>query len=377
MLLFLISIFSSVSVSAGTSKYTTIEASADEARTKVENHAANVTVFFKTTIATPQRAYETFKEELTKETDNSSQGDYMFWDLKSEIPKYSYYPVIENGKVYYNYEFRIAYKYYTTNKQKEKVDEKVKSLIKSFGFTSKTSTYNKVKTIYDYVCCNVTYATDTDNDMSYTAYSALFEKKAVCQGYAQLMYKMLREANVSVRLISGYSSGELHGWNIVKIGSCYYNLDATWDSLNYHNGQAYKNFLKGDNFENHVRFDNYNDSEFYSQYPMAKADYGTGTKTLSLKSKRAKFRMKKPKFLKVKGRRITVKKVDSGVKYIIQYSTRSNFIGAKTITKKTRTVNLTKIKKRKKYYVRFRASKVIGGETVYTKWSSKKTITIK
>lgn len=374
MLLFLISIFSSVSVSAGTSKYTTIEASADEARTKVENHAANVTVFFKTTIATPQRAYETFKEELTKETDNSSQGDYMFWDLKSETPKYSYYPVIENGKVYYNYEFRIAYKYYTTNKQKEKVDEKVKSLIKSFGFTSKTSTYNKVKNIYDYVCRNVTYATDTDNDMSYTAYSALFEKKAVCQGYAQLLYKMLKEVNVPVKLIPGYANGELHGWNIVKIGRYYYNVDVTWDAENYQRGYGYKNFLKGDGFANHVRFHDYKTDSFYGIYPMAKYNYGEGKKQLSVKSIRAKFKIKKPMIKRNKGKTLILKKMGNYVKYTIQIASDYNFKNAEEITiKKTKAI-LRELKSKEKYYIRYRASKKIEGKTVYTRWSDRKLI---
>ena len=376
-LLFLVSIFSSVNTNASTNKYTTIEMAADEVREKVENIAPSITVFFKSTISSPQLAYETFKKELTKETDNGSQGDYIYWNLKTEIPKYIYYPAKENGKTYYYYQFDITYEYYITKQQKNKLDTKVEALIKSFGFTSKTTNYKKIKTIYDYVCHNVNYSSEVDNDLSYTAYSALFNGNAVCQGYSQLMYKMLKEAGVSVRLIPGYSGGEMHGWNIVKIGKYYYNIDATWDALNYHNGQAYKNFLKGDTFDNHVRLDEYNSSQFYSLYPMAKSDYGAGTKTLSVKSKRAKFRIIKPKFSKIKGRKVTVKKVDSGVKYIIEYSTKSNFKNAKKITSKTRTVNLSKLKKGKKYYVRFRASKKISGKTVYTKWSSKKTIILK
>lgn len=354
--------------------YTTIETAADEVREKVTNHASNIKVFFKTTIQSPEKAYEKFKKELTKETDNSSEGDYLYWDIKTEIPKYIYVPVVEKGKVNYYYEFDIYYEYYTTRAQKEKVDATVKSLIKKFGFTSDTTNYEKVKTIYDYVCQNVQYADDISNDIVYTSYSALFDGKAVCQGYAQLIYKMLREVDVSVRLIPGYAGGELHGWNIVKLGGYYYNIDATWDALNYQRGYAYKNFLIGDDFENHVRFDNYSDDEFYSNYPMAKSDYGKGKKTLSVKSQRSKFKMIKPKFVRVKGKKVTLKKVDSGVRYIVQYGTKSNFKGAKRIIRKKRKFNLLKLKKNKKYYVRFRASKVINGKTVYTKWSAKKTI---
>lgn len=375
-LLLLVTVSGSIQVNADI-RYTTIETAADQVRDEVANHASNVKVYFKTGIQSPIKVYERFKQELTKETDNSSEGDYLYWDIKAEIPNYIYYPVLERGKINYYYQFDITYNYYTTRKQKEKVESKVKSLIKNFGFTKNTTDYQKIKTIYDYVCRNVEYAYDMSDDIVFTSYAALFQGRAVCQGYAQLMYKMLREADISVRMIGGYAGGELHGWNIVKLGKYYYNIDATWDSEIYQRGYAYQNFLKGDGFENHIRFDDYSSDEFYADYPMAKSDYGEGNKTLSKKSKIARFKMIKPRFKKVNKKRITLKKVDTGVKYIIQYSEKKNFKGAKKIKSRKRNVYLRKLKKNKKYYIRFQASKVIQGKTVYTKWSAKKTIKIK
>lgn len=360
-----------------TDKYLAIEEAADNVRDKVSNHSAKVKVFFKTIIQSPTKAYEAFKAELTKETDDSSQGDYLYWDIKTEIPRYVCVPIFENGKVSYCYQFNISYKYYTTLTQKKKVDSKVKQIIKSFGFTSNVSNYKKIKTIYDYVCKNVQYASNISDDIVYTSYGALFHGKAVCQGYAQLMYKMLKEVNVPVRLIPGYAGGELHGWNIVKIGKYYYNIDSTWDSENYQRGYAYKNFLIGDKFNNHIRFDNYNSDEFYKKYPMAKSDYGKGSKLFSTKSKRAKYRMTKPKFVKIIGKKITLRKVESGEKYTIQYSKNADFKKAKKINTKKTKVTLSKLKKNVKYYVRFRAAKGIHGKTVYTKWSKKKIIILK
>lgn len=359
-----------------TDKYTTIEEAADKVREKVANHRSSVRVFFKTKIDSPTKAYEKFKKELTKVTDNSSEGDYLYWDIKAEIPKYVYIPIADKGKVYYYYEFQIKYYYYTTLSQKKQVDSKVKSIIRNFGFTDGTTNYKKIKTIYDYVCKNVQYAYDLNSDMVFTSYSALLQGKAVCQGYAQLMYKMLKEAKVPVRLIPGYAGGELHGWNIVKIGKYYYNIDATWDSENYQRGYSYKNFLIGDGFTNHVRFDNYSNDAFYNEYPMAKYSYGTGKKALSIKSRIAKFRMKQPNFSKINGNKVVIKKVDTGVKYIIQYSTRSDFKGAKKTIARKRFVKLGRLQSNKKYYVRFRAVKTIVGKTVYTKWSEKKVIKV-
>lgn len=375
-LLLLVTVSGSIQVNADI-RYTTIETAADQVRDEVANHASNVKVYFKTNIQSPIKVYEHFKQELTKETDNSSEGDYLYWDIKSEVPNYVYFPVLEKGKITYYYQFDIDYDYYTTLKQKEKVESRVEALIRRFGFTQKTSDYEKIKTVYDYVCQNVQYAYNMKDDIVFTSYGALFNGQAVCQGYAQLMYKMLREADISVRMIGGYAGGELHGWNIVKLGKYYYNIDATWDSEIYQRGYAYQNFLKGDGFENHIRFDDYSSDEFYADYPMAKSDYGEGNKTLSKKSKIARFKMIKPRFKKVNKKRITLKKVDTGVKYIIQYSEKKNFKGAKKIKSRKRNVYLRKLKKNKKYYIRFQASKVIQGKTVYTKWSAKKTIKIK
>ena len=67
----------------------------------------------------------------------------------------------------------------------------------------------------------------------YTAYGALLEGRAVCQGYAQLTYKMLREAGLSCYVITGQANNgsrtEDHAWNIVKVGKKWYYLDTTWD----------------------------------------------------------------------------------------------------------------------------------------------------
>ena len=72
------------------------------------------------------------------------------------------------------------------------------------------------------------------------------------------------------------------------------------------------------------------------------------------------------------------------VKYIggyqIQYATNSKFTGAKKVTVsgyKSTTKTVSKLKAKKKYYVRIRGYKTIGGKKYYSDWSSKKTVTTK
>ena len=66
-----------------------------------------------------------------------------------------------------------------------------------------------------------------------------------------------------------------------------------------------------------------------------------------------------------------------GSRYEVQYGTKSNFKGAKTVKKGSNSVTISKLKKGKKYYIRVRIYKKIGNKTYYGKWSSKKTIKVK
>lgn len=66
--------------------------------------------------------------------------------------------------------------------------------------------------------------------------------------------------------------------------------------------------------------------------------------------------------------------------YQIQYCTASNFKGAKTVTvskNSTLSKKITKLKGKKKYYIRIRTYKTVGKEKVYSAWSGKKSVTTK
>ena len=66
--------------------------------------------------------------------------------------------------------------------------------------------------------------------------------------------------------------------------------------------------------------------------------------------------------------------------YQVQYSTKSSFSSAKTVTvsgksKSSKTVK--KLKSKKKYYVRVRTYKTVDGKKIYSSWSAKKTVKTK
>lgn len=159
----------------------------------------------------------------------------------------------------------------------------------SLNLTDGMSEYQKVKAIYDYVRMNVTYdhdALDEGKSMSekmpaHSTYNAAVVGQAVCQGYSSMLYNMMLRAGIDCRVITGTANGGSHAWNIVKIGSAYYNVDVTFDSDN--GTDTYFLRKSGDSFPDHTRKTEYNTTEFNAAYPMAPADYDRPNEGITLK----------------------------------------------------------------------------------------------
>ena len=163
-------------------------------------------------------------------------------------------------------------KYLSNYEQEVLVNKKVKEVLDELNVYKK-SDYEKVKAVHDYIVQNINYDYNLRN---YTAYNAIIDKNVVCQGFASLTYKMLKELDVDVRIISGISNNQNHGWNIVKINDKWYNIDNTWDEgETIDNEVSYKYFLKSPNEfdESHKRDDKFTTYNFNEQYPMAETSF--------------------------------------------------------------------------------------------------------
>ncbi len=155
------------------------------------------------------------------------------------------------------------------------VASKISSAIKALSLTY-SSQYEKVWRVYKFVCDNTNLSTDSAN-ISSSAYGAIVNYSANQLGYSALLYRMLSEAGIKSRVIVG-TNGWV--WNIVKIGSVYYNVDSTADDV-YRSGVDYPCFLKSDsNFslvlegkEYHSRSTDYCTSSFRNSYPISASDY--------------------------------------------------------------------------------------------------------
>ena len=204
-------------------------------------------------------------------TGNPKEGDYLQWQFGGWKCSSSYYSF--GGNYYCTMNYTMTY--YTIAAQEAELDNAIALAKANLGLNSSTmNDYQKIKAIYDYMTKNITYDYANLNDdsyrLKYTAYAAMINKTAVCQGYAVLLYRMALECGVDARVITGIGNGGAHGWNIVKLGNYYYNVDSTWDA-GYSN---YSYFLKTDgNFRYHTRDNEYATGDFYEAYPMAASDY--------------------------------------------------------------------------------------------------------
>lgn len=67
---------------------------------------------------------------------------------------------------------------------------------------------------------------------SNTAIGALFEGKAICDGYSDAMAFFLDKIGVENIKVTN----DEHVWNVVKINNTWYHIDITWDDPIYTNG---------------------------------------------------------------------------------------------------------------------------------------------
>jgi transglutaminase-like putative cysteine protease len=155
------------------------------------------------------------------------------------------------------YQLIITPTYYSTVEEEQTVTEKTDEILKQLDIEEITSDREKVKAVYDYICGNVKYDYVHANNSHYykdsTAYAALVQNCASCQGYAVAVFRLLKTVGIECTVVTGIGinqdgEGEYHAWNKVFVDGEYLNIDATWDA-----GKSdYEYFLiRDEEFVNH------------------------------------------------------------------------------------------------------------------------------
>ena len=220
-----------------------------------------------------------WQEAISHVTGDGSSGDFLRWQFKSYGAGAT--PEEFNESWTGGYEVTYTVMWYTTSQQETQLNSYIKTTILPQLALGGKTTYQKVQAIYNWITKNVRYdyahLNDSTYKLQYTAYAAAINKTAVCQGYANLFYRLANDAGIDCRIITGTADGGNgvwgpHAWNIVKMDDGnYYCLDATWDE----GRSSYSYFLKGTAAfnEDHLVDTGEKATYFWSQYPVSNTDF--------------------------------------------------------------------------------------------------------
>ena len=220
-----------------------------------------------------------WQEAISHVTGDGSSGDFLRWQFKSYGGGAT--PEKFNESWTGGYEVTYTVMWYTTSQQETQLNSYIKNTILPQLALGGKTTYQKVQAIYNWITKNVRYdyahLNDSTYKLQYTAYAAAINKTAVCQGYANLFYRLANDAGIDCRIITGTADGGNgvwgpHAWNIVKMDDGnYYCLDATWDE----GRSSYSYFLKGTAAFNkdHLVDTGEKATYFWSQYPVSNTDF--------------------------------------------------------------------------------------------------------
>ena len=279
--------------SAESTYYSNIEDAGSALRSEMVNRNGTIVIGYDATEelkgvsstkiqATINNLQDEIREEAFRHTGNGKEGDTLRWHYAAITPSW-------NGNTATKL-FNLTYiiEYYTNSNQEKELDGAIAEIEKSFGFDAGTSDYEKILDIYDFICGHVVYdeehMEDTSYKLKYTPYAAVMNGTAVCQGYAQLFYRLVLDSGMDARLIPGTGNGGNHAWNIVQLDGKYYYLDSTWDSECFNYRESYAWFLRGkDNFPDHVAGQYSNGEETYKPEELSKLSSSDYPITMSIR----------------------------------------------------------------------------------------------
>ncbi len=116
--------------------------------------------------------------------------------------------------------------------QKEKLDEVCEKIISSLS--DPDDEFQTELEIHDYIVNNCSYRLEKNEFVYSSAYGALVNGEAGCEGYSKAAKLLFDMAGIESAVVSGTSTDEKnqtssHMWNAVKINGDFYHLDLTWD----------------------------------------------------------------------------------------------------------------------------------------------------
>ena len=217
------------------------------------------------------KAAKRIYDRAMEHTGIPEEGDTLKFTIQKVRRGISY---MDGDKNHLSLEIQYEMIYYDTKEMENASNNAIRAALRTIPGDTKIK---KFRNIYNYIIENVFFdnaegvSNTIINRNAYTSYGAIIEKKAVCNGYAILLYKMCLNSGIPCRIISGRANNENHVWNIVKINSRWYYCDVTWDYF-YKVKGIKKYYLKAE-MKDHTADEEYETLNFQQEYPIAYSDY--------------------------------------------------------------------------------------------------------
>lgn len=136
---------------------------------------------------------------------------------------------IEDGKTIYTISPYYLYDEDYMEIAEDKLEDAVQEIMEQIqpGWTD----MKKARYVHDYIATNCAYienyTTTVDNYEVFTAYGALVNGIAYCEGYALAYNYILGMLGIEAEYVMSLQVN--HGWSLVKIDGSYYHVDVTYD----------------------------------------------------------------------------------------------------------------------------------------------------
>ena len=121
---------------------------------------------------------------------------------------------------------------------KEELNKKITNLYEEIDDVVKkingTTDYEKELFVHDYLAKKIKYYSDYEEDEQdkfHSAYNALVENEAVCDGISKAFQIILNKIGIDNYIVTGYINDTPHAWNLVKIEDEWVYVDITSDKF--------------------------------------------------------------------------------------------------------------------------------------------------
>ena len=115
---------------------------------------------------------------------------------------------------------------------KEAFEAAAKEFLTGIGDPDSDREY--AKAVYERMAGTIEYTGEAMYDdamqMQHTAYGALVEHKAVCDGFALAYRYLLSQRGIPCLVVPGESEGNPHTWNVAKWDGAWHEMDLTFDA---------------------------------------------------------------------------------------------------------------------------------------------------